>query len=148
MSMNVGGGGSGGSRRSRYKKQPMAEINITPMVDVMLVLMIIFMVAAPMMTVGVPVDLPKTQKAGVMSTKGEPLTVTIKADGSLFLQEKPIAEQDLVARLKAISKNGFEERIFIRGHSKVENGRVMQVMSRINSAGFSRIGFVTSNDDN
>ncbi len=146
MSMNVGGGGGGG-RRSRFKKQPMAEINITPMVDVMLVLMIIFMVAAPMMTVGVPVDLPKTQKAGAMSTKGEPLTVTIKEDGSLFLQDKAIAEQELVKKLKGMSKNGFNERIFIRGHALVQNGRVMKIMSLVNSAGFSRIGFVTSNDD-
>ncbi len=146
MSMNVGGG-NGGGRRSRFKKAPMAEINITPMVDVMLVLMIIFMVAAPMMTVGVPVDLPKTQKAGAMSTKGEPLTVTIKEDGSLYLQDKAISEQDLVPKLKAISKNGFGERIFIRGHALVQNGKVMKVMALINSAGFSRIGFVTSNDD-
>ena len=144
MGVSMGGGSGGGrSRRSsRYKSRPMAEINITPFVDVMLVLLVIFMVTAPMMTVGVPTDLPQTQ-AGQLSGGGTPLTITIQADGSLFLQETAISREDLTVRLKAIAKNGFSERIFIRASARVPSGEVMKVMGRLSAAGFTRIAFVT-----
>jgi biopolymer transport protein TolR len=129
----------GGRKRSR--RRPMAEINVTPFVDVMLVLLIVFMVTAPLLTVGVPVDLPKTQ-AQPLSQSREPLSVTVKTSG-IFLQNQPIAEDALVPKLQAISRNGYEERIFVRGDRRVDYGRVMEVMGLLNQAGFTRIGLVT-----
>ncbi len=140
MAFSVSGGRGGG--RSKYKRAPMAEINVTPMVDVMLVLLIVFMVAAPLLTVGVPVDLPKTQ-AAALSGDNEPLTVTINASGQIFLQETPVEPDEIVARLQAIAQNGYEQRIFIRADSGIDYGRVMDVMSRISSAGYSKVGLVT-----
>src|ERR1700758_5232918 len=104
----------GGRRRIR----PMAEINVTPFVDVMLVLLIVFMVTAPLLTVGVPVDLPKT-RAQALSQDREPLSVTVRKNGKIFLQNTPIAEDDLIARLQAISQNGYDQRIFVRGDKSV-----------------------------
>jgi biopolymer transport protein TolR len=120
----------------------MAEINVTPFVDVMLVLLIVFMVTAPLLTVGVPVDLPKT-KAQALSQDREPLTVTVKRDGSIYLQNTPVSEDDLVPRLTAISSNGYDQRIFVRGDKAVDYGRVMEVMALISAAGFTHIGLVT-----
>ncbi|HEX4533031.1 MAG TPA: protein TolR [Rhizomicrobium sp.] len=127
-------------RRGRIR--PMAEINVTPFVDVMLVLLIVFMVTAPLLTVGVPVDLPKT-KAQALGQDREPLSVSIKSNGSIYLQNTRIAEDDLVAKLKAISANGYDQRIFVRGDQSVDYGRVMEVMAEISSAGFTHIGLVT-----
>jgi len=127
-------------RRGRIR--PMAEINVTPFVDVMLVLLIVFMVTAPLLTVGVPVDLPKT-RAQALSQDREPLSVTVRKNGKIFLQNTPIAEDDLIARLQAISQNGYDQRIFVRGDKSVDYGRVMEVMALISSAGFTHIGLVT-----
>jgi biopolymer transport protein TolR len=130
----------GGGRRGRIR--PMAEINVTPFVDVMLVLLIVFMVTAPLLTVGVPVDLPKT-KAQALSQDREPLTVTLRRDGHIYLQNSPIAEDDLVPKLTAIAANGYDQRIFVRGDKSVDYGRVMEVMALISAAGFTHIGLVT-----
>jgi biopolymer transport protein TolR len=128
-------------RRGR-RIRPMAEINVTPFVDVMLVLLIVFMVTAPLLTVGVPVDLPKT-KAQALSQDREPLSVTVRRDGRIFLQNTPVSEDDLVPRLTAIAANGYDQRIFVRGDKSVDYGRVMQVMALISAAGFTHIGLVT-----
>jgi biopolymer transport protein TolR len=129
---------SGRGRRRR----PMAEINVTPFVDVMLVLLIVFMVTAPLLTAGVPVDLPKTH-AQALGQDREPLSVTVRRDGQIFLQNTPVAEDDLVPKLTAISGNGYDQRIFVRGDKSVDYGRVMEVMALISAAGFTHIGLVT-----
>jgi len=120
----------------------MAEINVTPFVDVMLVLLIVFMVTAPLLTAGVPVDLPKTH-AQALGQDREPLSVTVRRDGQIYLQNTPIAEDDLVPKLTAISGNGYDQRIFVRGDKSVDYGRVMEVMALISAAGFTHIGLVT-----
>ena len=119
----------------------MSEINVTPFVDVMLVLLIVFMVTAPLLTVGVPVDLPQT-RAKSLGEDREPLAVTIDKGGQIYLQNTPIAIDDLVPKLTAISNNGYNQRIFVRGDRSVDYGTVMQVMGILNSAGFTRIGLV------
>ena len=128
-------------RRSR-RRRPLAEINVTPFVDVMLVLLIVFMVTAPLLTVGVPVDLPKT-RAQALSQDREPLSVTIKKGGQIYLQNSPIAEDELVPKLAAIAANGYDQRIFVRGDKSVDYGRVMDVMGMLSAAGFTHIGLVT-----
>jgi biopolymer transport protein TolR len=130
-----------GNGKRRYGR-PMAEINVPPFVDVMLVLLIVFMVTAPLLTVGVPVDLPQT-RAKSLGEDREPLAVTIDNSGRIFLQNTPIGEEDLVPKLIAISNNGYSQRIFVRGDKTVDYGKVMQVMGLLNSAGFTRIGLVT-----
>jgi biopolymer transport protein TolR len=120
----------------------MAEINVTPFVDVMLVLLIVFMVTAPLLTVGVPVDLPKT-RAPALGQDREPLSVTIKRDGTIFLQKEPIPENQLVDRLMAVAANGYNQRIFVRGDTQANYGKVMQVMGLLAAAGFTHIGLVT-----
>lgn len=134
------GGGMG--RRARYR--PMAEINVTPLVDVMLVLLIIFMVAAPLMTVGVAVDLPRTQ-ASALNQETEPLTITVNPEGRIFLQETEVALEGLVPQLQAILQNqpgGQERRIFVRGDRAISYGRVMEVMGTISAAGFTRVALL------
>ncbi len=133
-------GRRGHRRRSSYA--PMSEINVTPFVDVMLVLLIVFMVAAPLLTVGVPIELPET-KANPLQGDTEPLTVTVQADGKVFLQNTEIELDTLAPKLIAIAKNGYEERIFVRGDRNVGYGYVMKVMGVLNKAGFRRIGLVT-----
>jgi len=130
-----------GKRRHR-RKSVMSEINVTPFVDVMLVLLIVFMVAAPLLTVGVPIELPETQ-ARPMQGDSEPLTVTVAANGKVFLQETEVDLDALVPKLQAIAENGYEERIFVRGDKSVGYGAVMQVMGALNAAGFRKIGLVT-----
>lgn len=122
----------------------MAEINVTPMVDVMLVLLIIFMVSAPLLTVGVPLDLPQTQAKSLDNDK-EPLTLSVNLKGEVYLNDTQIAVDDLVPKLKAITetRNGMDERIFVRGDKKVDYGTVMKVMGRLSSAGFKRVALVT-----
>jgi biopolymer transport protein TolR len=120
----------------------MAEINVTPFVDVMLVLLIVFMVTAPLLTVGVPVDLPKT-RAPALGQDREPLSITIKRDGTIFLQKEPIPEGQLVDRLTAIAANGYNQRIFVRGDTQANYGKVMEVMGLLAAAGFTHIGLVT-----
>jgi biopolymer transport protein TolR len=128
--------------RRRHRARPLSEINVTPFVDVMLVLLIVFMVTAPLLTVGVPVDLPKT-KAQPLSQDREPLTVSVRRDGNIYLQNTRVAEEDLVPRLTAIAANGYDQRVFVRGDKAVDYGRVMQVMALISAAGFTHIGLVT-----
>ncbi len=128
----------GGRRRSR----PMSEINVTPFVDVMLVLLIVFMVTAPLLTVGVPVDLPKTH-AQALGQDREPLSVTVRRNGRIYLQNTPVDEDDLVPKLTAIAGNGYDQRIFVRGDRAVDYGRVMEIMALISAAGFTHIGLVT-----
>lgn len=132
----------GMSRSRRRRGRPMAEINVTPFVDVMLVLLIVFMVTAPLLTVGVPVDLPKT-KAPALGQDKEPLSVTISKDGKIYLQKEVVSEDALVPKLQAISRNGYDQRIFVRGDTTVDYGRVMVVMGLLASAGFTHIGLVT-----
>ncbi|HEX4303060.1 MAG TPA: protein TolR [Rhizomicrobium sp.] len=124
------------------RRRAMAEINVTPFVDVMLVLLLVFIVTAPLLTVGVPVDLPKT-RAPTLGQDREPLAVTVARDGRIFLQKEPIAEDALVAKLTAISANGYDQRIFVRGDKAVDYGRVMEVMGLLSAAGFTHIGLVT-----
>ena len=129
--------------RRGARRRPMAEINVTPFVDVMLVLLIVFMVTAPLLTAGVPVDLPKT-RAQALGQDREPLSVTVKKSGAIFLQNTPVAEQELVAKLTAISANGYDQRIYVRGDKSVDYGRVMEVMGLLSAAGFTHIGLVTN----
>jgi biopolymer transport protein TolR len=123
----------------------LAEINVTPLVDVMLVLLIVFMVAAPLLTVGVAVDLPETA-AQPIPEQGEPLTVTITADGTIFVQETSVEIENLVPQLEAIATAGYDQRIYIRGDQARSYGEVVRVMGRINTAGFRRIGLVTDRE--
>jgi biopolymer transport protein TolR len=141
MAMN-GIANSGHRRRRRHGI--MSEINVTPMVDVMLVLLIIFMVSAPLLTVGVPIDLPQSQAKSLDQDK-QPLTVSVNLQGEVFLQDTKITVEELVAKLKAIteSRGGFDERIYVRGDRKVDYGTVMRVMGRLSSAGFRRVALVT-----
>ena len=130
------------TRHSRRHQAPMSEINVTPMVDVMLVLLIVFMVAAPLLTVGVPVNLPKTG-AKPLTGDNEPLAITVKADGKVFLQDTAIETTNLVSKLRAIAETGYEERIYVRGDKDVAYGDVADVVARINAAGFSKVALVT-----
>jgi biopolymer transport protein TolR len=120
----------------------MSEINVTPFVDVMLVLLIVFMVTAPLLTAGVPIDLPQT-RARLLGQDREPLAVSIDGAGKVFLQNTEIPVNELVPKLMAISENGYDQRIFVRGDRTVDYGRVMEVMGLLNVAGFTRIGLVT-----
>ena len=131
-----------GSRGRRRRSPAMSEINVTPFVDVMLVLLIVFMVTAPLLTVGVPVDLPKT-RAPALGQDKEPLSVTIAKNGKIYLQKEAVTEDQLVPKLQAISQNGYDQRIFVRGDETVGYGRVMVVMGLLASAGFTHIGLVT-----
>ncbi len=123
--------------------RPNSDINITPMVDVMLVLLIIFMVTAPLLTAGVPVDLPKAKAKLLSQQDKEPLTISIDQAGKVFLQETEVSVDELVPRLTAIAKNGYDQRVFVRGDKSVDYGTVMRVMGELNTAGFKRIGLVT-----
>src|SRR5215510_6158338 len=143
MAMNGGTAAVAGRRRHR-RRPVMAEINVTPMVDVMLVLLIIFMVAAPLLTVGVPLDLPQTQAKSLEQDK-EPLTVSVNTKGEVFLQNSEIKIDELVAKLQAVTqaRGGNDERIYVRGDKKVDYGTVMRVMGRLSAAGFRRVALVT-----
>jgi biopolymer transport protein TolR len=127
---------------ARRASRPMSDINVTPMVDVMLVLLVIFMVTAPLLTVGVQVDLPKTQ-AAALAGKDEPLAVSVDSQGRIFLQETEVEIDALAPRLVAITHNNSEARIFVRGDRAINYGRVMEVMGTINAAGFSKVALVT-----
>ena len=142
MGMSAGSKGGKGGRRSRRKGALISEINVTPMVDVMLVLLIIFMVAAPLMTVGVPIDLPETQ-AKALNVDTQPITISVDNTGGIFIQETPIGIEELVPKLQAIAQQGYEERIFVRGDKKADYGTVIAVMARISSAGFKNLGLVS-----
>jgi biopolymer transport protein TolR len=141
----IGGSAAASGGRQRRRRGIMSEINVTPMVDVMLVLLIIFMVSAPLLTVGVPIDLPQSQ-AKSLDQDREPLTISLNGDGKVFLQNTEIGVDDLIEKLKAIGDargSGFDERIYVRGDRKVDYGTVMRVMGRISGAGFHRVALVT-----
>ena len=142
MGASIQSGGSNGGRRRRRTGRPMSEINVTPMVDVMLVLLIIFMVAAPMLTVGVPVDLPQSA-APALNEEREPLTISVNNNGEIYLQNTKVELKDIVPRLNAITKQGYEERVYVRGDRNVNYGQVMRVMGTISAAGFKRVALVT-----
>ncbi|MAP18572.1 MULTISPECIES: protein TolR [Aurantimonas] len=148
MGMSAGTGRSSGSRRGRGRgrRQPMSEINVTPMVDVMLVLLIIFMVAAPLLTVGVPIELPETQ-AKAMNSDTQPITISVNSDGEIYLNDTVIPIDEVVAKLQAVAQAGYEERIFVRGDRSADYGTVMRVMARISAAGFRNIGLVTDQEN-
>lgn len=141
-----GSGRPGGGRRGRARRHsPMHEINVTPFVDVMLVLLIVFMVTAPLLTVGVPIELPES-KGQQLQTNKEPLTLSVQRDGKVFIQESEVPLAEIAAKLKAIAKGGFEEQIFIRGDKGVDYGTVMKVMSRIKAGGFSKVSLITEQE--
>jgi biopolymer transport protein TolR len=131
-------------RRKRQRQRVMSEINVTPMVDVMLVLLIIFMISAPLLTVGVPIDLPQTQAKSLDNDK-EPLTISVNDKDKIFLQNAEIDVDDLVAKLQAVAqaRGGTEARIYVRGDKKVDYGTMMRVMGRLSAAGFHRVALVT-----
>jgi len=136
-------GDTGRRRRGRGRTRPMAEINVTPFVDVMLVLLIIFMVAAPLMTVGVPVELPRTAAGALPGEQEEPLTVTVAADGTVSIQTTEVPRNGLVARLRAIAAERDSARVYLRADGAVSYSDVMQVMGALNRGGFADIGLVT-----
>jgi biopolymer transport protein TolR len=145
--MGIGGGAhSGVFGKRRHRRSPvMAEINVTPMVDVMLVLLIIFMVSAPLLTVGVPIDLPQTQAASLDQADKEPLAVSVNTKGQIFLQNTEIGAEDLIPKLQAITaaRGGTDERIYVRGDKAVDYGTMMKIMGRLSAAGFRRVALVT-----
>ncbi len=148
-SLQAGTSSPGGGRRRRGRRhKPMAEINVTPFVDVMLVLLIIFMVAAPLLTAGVPVDLPKSEGSALQSDS-EPLTLTVDPQGKIFIQEAEIPFNELQPKLEAITqaRKGLDEAIFVRGDKATNYGELMRVMGRIASAGYKRMSLVTELDD-
>jgi biopolymer transport protein TolR len=133
------------ARRGRRRGRVMSEINVTPFVDVMLVLLIVFMVTAPLLTVGVPVDLPKT-RAPALGQDREPLSITVAKDGKIYLQKQAVAEDELVPKLTAISNNGYDQRIFVRADATVPYGKVAVVMGMLADAKFTRVALVTDTD--
>jgi biopolymer transport protein TolR len=135
---------SGGGRHRRRRRAVMSDINVTPFVDVMLVLLIVFMVSAPLLTVGVPLDLPRSQ-AKSLDQDSKPLTVSVNVKGQVFLQDSEIKIDELVAKLKAVTdaRGGADERIYVRGDKKVDYGTMMQVMGRLSAAGYHRVALVT-----
>jgi len=146
MAIASGGAHSGSFGKRRHRRNPvMSEINVTPMVDVMLVLLIIFMVSAPLLTVGVPIDLPQTQASSLDQADKEPLAVSVNTKGQIFLQNSEIPLEELVPKLQAIAqaRGGSDERIYVRGDRTVDYGTVMRVMGRLSAAGFRRVALVT-----
>jgi biopolymer transport protein TolR len=145
MGMNGGGTTTAvAGRRRRHRHGVMSEINVTPMVDVMLVLLIIFMISAPLLTVGVPIDLPQSQ-AKSLDQDREPLTISVNAEGKVFLQNSEVLAGELVPKLRAITeaRGGVDERIYVRGDRSVHYGTVMKVMGELSAAGFRRVALVT-----
>ncbi|GGL72345.1 ExbD/TolR family protein [Wenxinia marina] len=141
--MKAADDGGGKRRRRRRRSQPMAEINVTPFVDVMLVLLIIFMVAAPLLTVGVPVELPQTQANALPMDQEEPLTVTVTGEGVVLIQTTEVGEAELVDRLRAIAAERTSDRIFLRADGHNSWDTVAKVMGLLNAGGFTNIGLVT-----
>jgi len=146
MGMSVGAGAKGGRRRRGVPRYgAMADINMTPFIDVILCLLIIFMVAAPLLTAGVPLDLPQSQ-ANALNSDKEPLTVSVDGRGEIYLQETKVALDEVVPKLTSIAQQGYEERVFVRGDKTVNYGQVMQVMGRISGAGFKKVALVTEQE--
>ena len=141
MAFQTNGNERSTNRAQRGQYRPMSEINVTPFVDVMLVLLIVFMITAPLLTVGVPVDLPKTRAASLSDTD-EPLVVTVNASGSIFLQEHETPLENLVPRLIAVTGANSDIKIFVRGDKAIHYGRVMEVMGAISASGFKRVSLM------
>jgi len=148
MGAGVAQKGSGGGRRGRRrgKAAAMSEINVTPFVDVMLVLLIIFMVAAPLLTVGVPIELPKTAASALPTEQEEPLTITMASDGRLLIQTSEVTEGELIPRLRAIAAERTSDKVFLRADGAIPYARVAEVMGALNAGGFRNIGLVTDAD--
>ena len=150
MGMSVGTtrGSAGRGRRRRGGGQPMSEINVTPFVDVMLVLLVIFMVSAPLLTSGVPIDLPETQ-AKTLNPDTKPITISVDPEGKIFLQEDEVVFADLVGAVSALAEAGagFEERILLRGDRGASHGVIMKVLGAINGAGYTKIGLVALSEN-
>jgi len=149
MGMTAAAGGRKGGRRRRggSRYSAMADINMTPFIDVMLVLLIIFMVAAPLLATGVPIDLPHT-KAAALNVDHQPVAVAVDDKGTVYLMDKPVPVEQLADRLKDAAKNGFDERIYVRGSSGVNYGRVAEVMTIITAAGYKKVALVTDPSKN
>ena len=146
MGMSVGAGHKGGRRKRGVPRYgAMAEINMTPFIDVMLVLLIIFMVAAPLLATGVPIDLPET-KAAALNIDQKPLSVAVDDKGDIFVMDQPVAVEQLAERIQSLAKAGFDERIYVRGSRQVNYGRVAQVMSIITGAGYKKVALVTEQE--
>ncbi|MDB5511625.1 MAG: biopolymer transporter ExbD [Enterovirga sp.] len=146
MAMGMPAAGGHGSRRRRPRRGgAINEINMTPFIDVMLVLLIIFMVAAPLMTVGVPLDLPQT-KAAQLNVDQKPIMLSIRQTGQVYLAESELKDDEIVSRIGQLAKSGAEERVFVRGDKRVDYGRVAQVMAIVTSGGFKRVALVTEPD--
>jgi len=147
MGMAIGAGGSGGGRRRRGRRRaPIADINMTPFIDVILVLLIIFMVAAPLLTVGVPLDLPKTS-AGQINIDQKPITISINEKGQVYLQDEQVEPAALPQKLEGVARQGLDERIYVRGAKTVEYGRIAEVMSLVTKAGYKRVALITEPDN-
>ena len=146
MSSAGGGGGGGGGRRRHRRRAVMSEINVTPMVDVMLVLLIIFMVTAPMLTSGVPLDLAESKGSQQLQTNKEPITLSVNKTGKVFINETEYQLDSLGEKLTSIAKNGAETQVFIRGDKGVDYGTVMKVMGRVKAAGFTKVSLVTETE--
>ena len=141
----VGRGGRGHRRRGRHHSL-ISEINVTPFVDVMLVLLIIFMVTAPMLTSGVPLDLAESKGSQQLQANKEPITLSVDKSGKVFIQETEITLDELGVKLKNIAKNGVEDQVFIRGDKGIDYGTVMRVMGRVKAAGFTKVSLVTESE--
>ena len=145
MAMSVAQGGGSRRGRRRATKRPMSDINVTPMVDVMLVLLIVFMVAAPLLTVGVPIDLPQT-KAKELNTEAKPITVSITPVGDIYLGDQRVEIDGLTDAIAQKTTNGTDDRIYVRGDQTANYGAVMKVMGVLSAAGYSKIGLITAQD--
>ncbi|MEM7210290.1 MAG: protein TolR [Pseudomonadota bacterium] len=146
MGASVRKAGGGGSRRGRGRRSsgaPVSEINVTPFVDVMLVLLIIFMVAAPLLTVGVPLELPKTKAEPLPQEQEEPLTINLDQSGTIYIQKTEIPQEELIVKLTAIAAQRESKKVFLRADRSLDYGRVMEIMGELNSGGFKSIGLVT-----
>ena len=148
MAMNAGTPAIGSGRRARHRRSVMAEINVTPMVDVMLVLLIIFMVSAPLLTVGVPLDLPSTQAKSLDQNDQKPIQMSVDIKGKVFIADAEVELTDLIPKLKAITdaRGGLEERIYLRADKKADYGTVAKVMGLLSGAGFKKLALVTEAD--
>lgn len=142
-SIKMGSGGGGRRRGRRGKRAPMSEINVTPMVDVMLVLLIIFMVAAPLLQVGVPVQLPESKGRQLAAKKQDPLVITVQANGDVYIGETQVPLEEVATKLKGIAKNGYDDTIFVKGDRGANYGNVLKVMGRIVEGGFTKVSFVS-----
>ncbi len=144
---SIAGRKTGRGRRGAPRYRPMADINMTPFIDVMLVLLIIFMVAAPLLATGVPIDLPQT-KAAALNVEQKPLSVAVDDKGVVYVMDQPVELNQLADKLKELAKSGFDERIYVRGANQVNYGKIAEVMSIITTAGYKKVALVTDPSKN